>query len=124
DPVKWPHQAGHLIFMDTFIEGPLPGAEPIYAFESDLVPPGPSHGVPLGLRVGSPERSLIFLEAPLYFMRQETAQAFVDAALVDLGYTTASAPSAGEQARLTLRAAPNPFSGSTRLSFELPRAET
>ena len=57
-------------------------------------------------------------------MRQETAQAFVDAALVDLGYTTASAPSAGEQARLTLRAAPNPFSGSTRLSFELPRAET
>jgi hypothetical protein len=124
DPVKWPHQGGHLIFMDTFIEGPLPGAESIYAFESSLIPPGPSDGVPLGLRVGGPQRSLIFLDAPLYFMRQPTAQACVDAALVELGYTSASTPIGGAPSRLQLRAAPNPFSGTTRLSFELARAET
>lgn len=121
DPVKWPHQAGNLIFTDTFINGALPGAESIYAYESSFIPPGPSDGVPVGLRVGSPNPNLIFLDVPLYFMKQATAQGCVNAALVQFGYTAASAPIGEASTGLQLHAAPNPFAGTTRLSFDLPR---
>ncbi|MEZ4654128.1 MAG: M28 family peptidase [Candidatus Eisenbacteria bacterium] len=121
DSGKWPFQDGNFIFMDTFVNGPLPGAEPIYVYDSSFVPPGPSDGIPLGLRIADPDTRLIFLDASLYFMQQSTAQACVNQALIEFGYGTASVPIDPAESRLLLYAAPNPFSGTTAVSFALTR---
>jgi hypothetical protein len=56
-------------------------------------------------------------------MLQPTAQACVNEALRQFGYDAASVPIGTSPARLELRAAPNPFSGTTELSFVLPQSE-
>jgi hypothetical protein len=122
DPAKWPHSGGHFIYMDVFVNDPLPGASALYAYDSSDPPPGPYHGDPVGLRVGGAgEASLVFLDQPLYFMQLAAAQACVDQALIDLGYGVASSPSGPPaSSRLTLRALPNPSAGMTQLAFVLP----
>lgn len=126
DSVKLPNFGGDLVAMEVFrsLINDV-DTEALYTYRSSEDPPSEFHGQPVALRHITNELSIIILDFPLYYMRQNEAMETIEQALTDMGEVTGIND---EEENLTViprefdlnQNYPNPFNPTTVIEFALP----